>query len=128
MTNRSAHTPGSALAEKPLVYVAGPYTNPDPVLNTREAFQHGLTIYESTGCPVIVPHLTLLGHAMFPRDIDFWYEFDLAQVAKCDVVYRFPGASTGADKEVAFAIQQGIPWFTQKGDLFAFIGQWKGRR
>lgn len=109
----------------PLIYIAGPYSNPDPVYNTRIAFMHGLSIYENTGCPVIVPHLTLLGHAMFPRDLEFWYEFDLAQVAKCDAVYRFPGASTGADKEVAFAEEHGVPVFLDKGSLYVFVGEWK---
>jgi hypothetical protein len=93
----------------PLVYVAGPYAAPDPVLNTRRAFQAGLEVYESTGFPVVVPHLTLLGHAMFPRDIDFWYEFDLVVLRRCDVLLRLPGESTGADREVAEAHARGIP-------------------
>lgn len=108
---------------KPLIYVAGPYTNPDPVTNTRDAFYMGLRIYETTGCPVLVPHLTLLGHAMFPRDLEFWYQFDLAQVAKVDAVYRLAGSSSGADKEVAFAEEHGIPVLRTWGDLMAFIGR-----
>lgn len=98
---------------KPLVYIAGPYANPDPVLNTRRAFEAGLAIYEVSGCPVIVPHLTLLGHAMFPRDVEFWYEFDLAQLAKCDLMLRLPGDSTGADREEQCALELGMPiWYS----------------
>jgi hypothetical protein len=94
-----------------LVYIAGPYSSGDQVLNTRRAMEAGLLVHERTGAGVIVPHLTLIGHAMFPRQVDYWYEFDLAQVTHCTHLVRLAGESTGADREVAYAEERGIPVF-----------------
>ena len=102
-----------------LVYIAGPYTNPDPVINTRQATEAGLKVYERTGAGVLIPHLSLLAHAMFPRDIDFWYLFDLSQVAHCTHLLRLPGASTGADREVEYARGIGLGVYHDLDDLVA---------
>lgn len=109
---------------KPLIYIAGPYTNPDPVENTRSAVEFGMGLYEATDAPVIVPHLSLLSHAMFPRGIDYWYAFDLALVLHCDAVFRLAGASSGADKEEAFAEEHNIPIFRDRDELIRWIEEW----
>lgn len=107
---------------KPLIYIAGPYTNPDPVLNTRNAVHVGLRIYERTGAGVIIPHLSLLAHAMHPHNIDYWYKFDLALLAPCTALYRIEGQSTGADNEVAFAHEHDIPVYTKLPALYKTLG------
>ena len=106
---------------KPLIYIAGPYTHGDPVTNTRDAVEEGMRIYEATGAGVIVPHLSLLAHVMFPRPLDYWYNFDLAQLIYCDAVYRLDGPSHGADREVAFAEEHGIPVFLDRRALLLWI-------
>lgn len=106
---------------KALVYVAGPYSTGDPVLNTRRAAEAGLRIHEATGAGVLIPHVTLLTHAMFPRDLDYWYRFDLAQVDHCTHMVRLPGPSTGADGEVAYAEKLGIPVFCDVDQLIAAL-------
>lgn len=101
----------------PMVYIAGPYSHPDPVLNTRTAIKAGMRVWdEGYGVPVI-PHLTMLAHLVTPRPLEFWYEFDLALVARCDAVWRLPGESTGADNEVAFAEEHNIPVVTDIEEL-----------
>lgn len=104
-----------------LVYVAGPYTSGDQVLNTRAAVEAGMRIHEETGAGVLVPHVTLLAHAMFPRPVEYWYAYDLAQVAHCTHLVRLPGASTGADAEVAFAFDHGIDVFHDLDDLITCL-------
>lgn len=44
----------------PIVYIAGPYTNPDPVANTHNAIKIADQLYVDGVCVPIIPHLTLL--------------------------------------------------------------------
>jgi hypothetical protein len=93
---------------KPLAYVAGPYANPDPIVNIRRAVEVG-ELLVGRGYAVIVPHLTMLWHLVIPHDPDEWYARDLDLLAHCDVLFRIPGESFGADQEVKFAEANGIP-------------------
>ena len=109
---------------KPLVYIAGPYTNPDPVENTHRAITEGLAIRDTYDVGVIIPHVTLAAHLVSPRDLDYWYAFDLDQLSHCDALYRLPGASSGADKEVDYAKGLGMPVFIGPGDR-RLLGIWR---
>lgn len=90
------------------IYIAGPYSKGDPVVNTRKAIQVGNYLAEHGYVPFI-PHLTLFWHFLIPQDIEFWYEYDLAWMAKCDCLLRLPGESTGADNEVFRMKVWGMP-------------------
>jgi hypothetical protein len=93
---------------RPLLYVAGPYRKPDPVANTHAVCRVAMQIYERTRwCPV-VPHLSLLWHAVTPRVDDFWLDYDLHLMRKCDAVVRLPGDSPGADAEIVEAERLGM--------------------
>jgi nucleoside 2-deoxyribosyltransferase len=116
------------MGKRPLIYIAGPYTNPDPVQNTHEAIRFGLQVYKDTGCPVIIPHLTMTAHLVEPHEVAFWYEFDLEQLAHCDAVFRMPGRSTGADAEVTEAQRLGIPVYEQESFLYSFCERERARR
>ena len=89
------------------VYIAAPYSGGDPVDNTREVVLVADRL-AAQGHAVYVPHLSLFWHFLSPHAIDFWYDHDLAWLAKCDVLLRLPGESPGADAEVAFARERGI--------------------
>lgn len=90
------------------VYVAGPYTHPDPVENTHRAVMLGDELLQAGYCPYI-PHLNLLWHIIRPRPAADWYAYDKHWLVKCDVVLRMPGLSVGADGECALARMAGIP-------------------
>lgn len=92
-----------------LVYIAGPYTHPDPVDNTRIAMEVADQIMNSGHAIPFIPHLTLFWHMHQPRPIAEWYAYDLEILGRCDALLRIPGASTGADAEVMFAMQRHIP-------------------
>lgn len=96
---------------KPLIYIAGPYSHPDPVANTHAAVRHGLMLRESYDVAVIIPHLSLVAQLVGPRNDEFWYNLDLDVLAHCDGLVRIPGASRGADREVIVADELGIPVF-----------------
>lgn len=110
---------------KPLIYVAGPYTHPDPVLNTRAACMVGDKLV-SLGAAVIIPHLSLLWHAISPQPVERWYQRDLDVMEHCTAVVRFAGESTGADLEVKAAKALGIPVFdwTLPAPVYDFIARW----
>lgn len=93
----------------PLIYVAAPYTYPDPIVNTRDAIAAADEILDSGLAYPYVPHLTMLWHLVTPRDIEHWYQYDLQLLFRCDALLRLPGESTGADGEVEFALDHEIP-------------------
>lgn len=107
-------------ADRPLVYVAGPYANPDPVFNTHEAIRVAERIQNTQFVTAFVPHLSLLWHIVAPHEVDHWYDLDLAFLARCDALLRMPGASTGADNEVIFANARQIPVFFTENELLAW--------
>lgn len=108
------------MLDKPLVYVAGPYTRPDPVENMHRACKEGDAVLEAGGVPYI-PHLSGTYHMISPKPYEFWLAYDLVALARCDAVYRFPGESSGADKEVVFSEEHNIPVFFDIGLLRAWI-------
>lgn len=91
------------------VYVAGPLSRPNPALNVRAAVFRAERLHQ-LGYTPYVPHLTHFWEMITGgKSWDEWLEFDERWLLKCDVVYRMPGDSPGADREVAFAREHGIP-------------------
>lgn len=94
------------MKRKSLLYVAGQYTHPDPVSNTHRVIRVADIIYTETNWVPVVPHLSLLWHMVKPHeDINFWYEYDLHLLGACAAIVRLPGASSGADAELSYAIE-----------------------
>lgn len=93
--------------EMKYIYVAGPYSQGDPVLNTRKAIEAGERLI-ALGFVPFIPHVTLLWHLVSPHDIDFWYNYDNEWIKKCDALLRLPGDSKGADAEVNLAFALGL--------------------
>lgn len=104
---------------KPLVYVSAPYTD-DPVGNTRRAIEAAAYLLDGGWVTPLVPHLSLMWDLVAPRPYRSWIAYDLALVAKCDAVYRLPGASRGADAEVAEARRLSVPVFTTTDTLYGW--------
>jgi hypothetical protein len=108
----------------PLVYIAGPYTRPDPVVNTRNAVEAASALY-ATGLVVpVVPHLTMLWHLIDPQPVEFWYGYDLHILRRCDAVFVLPGSSVGADNEVTVARELSMPVFETEAALLDWARLW----
>jgi hypothetical protein len=90
---------------RPLLYLAGPYTHPDPVENTHRACRVATAIYEHTNWVPFLPHTTMLWHLVTPRPVKFWYGLDVHHLAACQAIMRLPGESTGADAEMSRAAE-----------------------
>jgi hypothetical protein len=101
----------------PCVYVAGPMSVGDIVVNVRNALAMGEHLRQR-GFAVYVPHLTWF----WPYEVAYeaWITHDLAWLARCDVMLRLPGESPGANREEAFAAQRGIPVFTSVPELMSW--------
>lgn len=111
--------------DRPLVYVAAPYTRPDPVENTHRLIQHVTRMVEDGVVTPYAPHLTLLWHLVSPRPVQFWYAYDLAILKRCDALFRVEGDSTGADAEVSYAEEIELPIFTDLDELYTWArSQW----
>ena len=94
---------------KPMVYVAGPITG-DPfgcVRQAAEAFDR----LRHAGCVPFLPQLSVIHEMVSPRPYETWMAHDFDVIAKCDALVRLPGASPGADREVAFARSLTMPVF-----------------
>ena len=92
------------------VYIAGPYTKGDVVVNVRNAVLAADRIFDAGHLPY-VPHLTHLWHTVSPHPWEDWMRLDMEWIRACDALVRMPGESTGADLEVEQARNLGIPVF-----------------
>lgn len=123
-------TPTPSAAPRPLiVLIAGPYlsgTDGDParIAANRERLEsYALPIWERGHLPMIGEWLVNpIVHAAGGREGDAvfdHYQYPVAQrlLARCDAVLRIPGASRGADLDVAKARELGLPVYTELADL-----------
>lgn len=100
------------------VYIAGPYTKGDVVVNVRTAILAADRIFDAGHLPY-VPHLTHLWHMVSPRPWQDWMRLDMGWLPTCDALVRLPGESNGAELEVNEARSLCIPVFH---GLDAFLG------
>lgn len=100
------------------IYVAGPISR-DPMAGTRAAVLAGAELMRG-GLVPFVPHLSVLWQMIDPVEYEDWMIQDFAWIRRCDALLRLPGESPGADREVAFAKQGGLPIFTRATDAVAW--------
>lgn len=123
------------------VYVAAPISRGNLTTNLHQAFRAGMSLL-SAGFAPLVPHGScfwgnrlVAAPSVGPQGVAFrpekfsadvphqvWLDIDLPWVAVADAVLRLPGESTGADMEVEFAIENGIPVFRSLPDLIVHFG------
>lgn len=104
---------------KPIVYLAGPYSKPDPVWNIHDAVKLADSLLDI--CVPMIPHLTGTWHMISPKPYETWLEIDLVLMARCDVVFRFGGESSGADGEVEEALKARQPVVYSEEELRDWI-------
>ena len=120
---------------KPLIYVAGPYTQGNLDVNIRRAVMCG-DVLVGFGAAPFIPHLFHLWELMSPRPYEEWLELDLDMLERCDALVRIQGESPGADREEAYADILKIPVFQVRFEegqfldipskLLDFISHWEG--
>jgi hypothetical protein len=98
------------------VYVASAYSLGSEAHNVRVALEAGEALLHRGYSPY-VPHLNHLWHLVFPHSYETWMALDAEYLTTCAAVWRLPGESSGADREVAQAQRLRIPVFYKLEDF-----------
>lgn len=104
---------GADLSTVPLVGIACPYTDPDPVTNMRVAAAFATKLWEAADGAFVpnLPIANIMWDLIAPLPYKAWLTITMAVIERCDLVVRLPGESSGADLEVDRADHLGIPVF-----------------
>jgi hypothetical protein len=103
---------------RPLVYIACPITAGNRNHNYFQACEAERQLMLAGFAPHNPAHTMVLPFAWqddFPHSL--WLDCCFPVIAKCDAVLRLPGYSVGADAELRFAAENGIPVFYSTEDL-----------
>lgn len=103
------------------VYIASPYTQGDVAANVNRSFIVALDLIKKGFLPYC-PLWTHFLHFLFPQSYEFWMDFSMSWLERCDCVLHLPGESYGADKEVELAHKLEMPTFDSVDALVEF---WK---
>jgi hypothetical protein len=96
------------------VYVAGPLSTGADYYHTCANVKNALAVGDALmalGYAAYIPHLTHYWHLHFNHTWEEWMDQDKAWVLAADALIRMPGESRGADCEVQWAKEAGIPVF-----------------
>ena len=106
------------------VYIAGPISKGQVDKNIARGIRVGVSLLKAGYAPII-PHLS---HFATPANstigiklYEQWLEADFSFISTCSAVLRLPGKSVGADREVAFALDCGIPVFRSMALLKEYL-------
>ena len=91
-----------------IVYIASPYTKGGHMENVCRQIDAADEIRDA-GHLSYAPLLSHFWHILIPHEYDYWMAMDLEWVRKANALVRLPGASKGADAEVAEAQRLCIP-------------------
>ena len=101
---------------KGIVYISAPYSKGDIGRNILRVIQIADELIEMGYTPFI-PHLNHLWHLISPKSWEFWMEYDLELLPRCDIVLRLDGDSDGGDREVRKAESLGLPVYYSLEEL-----------
>lgn len=99
------------------VYIASPYSKGDVAVNVARQMTCA-NILIDTGFAPFAPLLFHFQHLHSPKSYKIWMTLDFEWVKSCDVLLRLSGDSEGADREVEFAKNIGIPVVFSLGELW----------
>ena len=94
------------------VYIAGPLSTGGEYSvicqNVAKAIDAADLVFQWGGFPFL-PHLSHYWNIRYYHPWDEWMKLDRAFIVVCDIVWRLPGESRGADQEVQWANELDIP-------------------
>ena len=116
----------------PLIYWAGPIGQHDfdkhgvdqRELRCLHAIDDADSFWRETGAYPIVPHLHHWWDVHRPHEYEDWIGRGMDTITMCDAFYRMPGASSGSDREKAFAESINMPVFTDRALLAKWVEEW----
>lgn len=96
------------------VYVAGPISLGDRKKNVQRGIEAGLELLRRGYAPFI-PQLSTFCNGtpdVGGNEYEQWMELDFSYISVCQALLRLSGKSAGAEREVTFALEHGIPVYT----------------
>jgi len=108
------------------VYIASPYTKGDVAVNVKRQIDVASELIDKGLFPYWPEHAHFL-HMVHPKSYETWMAQCLNFIPKCDCLLRLAGESEGADREVQFAKERGIPVFYSITEVLEFV-QWEEYR
>lgn len=102
------------------VYVAGPYTKGDQILNVRRVLKAADKVLDAGHTP-FVPHLYHFWHLLSPKPYETWMELDQTWLLECDVMIRLSGDSDGSDTERKVATDIDMPVYTSVAEFLRAV-------
>jgi hypothetical protein len=119
-------------SRRPCVYVSGPFSNGSTAsasqrrANVQRAESVGRAL-ANAGFNPHVPHAATVHLEDSTMTYEDFLGLDLSIIAAwAEAVYRMPGESVGADREVAFAKQLGLPVFDNLADIVRWRDNGRG--
>lgn len=110
------------MMDKILVYIAGPLSNGDWMVNLRNAIDAQKAV-RRLGAVAVVPHLSAFAHLVHAEEYETWLAEDFTLLERCDVLLRLPGESEGSDREVIHARRAGVHVVRSLDELAKLIGR-----
>ena len=119
--------------EKPYVYLAAPYTKGDPAANTFAQMKIWDKLVDDGLVTPYAPLWSHFQHGVTPRRYEDWtrYDFEVMAASNFDACLRMDAVvphinyhvseSSGADAEVAWCQERGIPVFYSIPKLYEAI-------
>jgi len=105
---------------KKKIYIASPYTIGDHLENVNVQMDMYYDLVQLGYLP-FAPLYSHYIHERNPLPYDIWMEIDYAWIDSCDCLLRLPGESNGADLEVKYAEEKGMPIFYSVEELTNYI-------
>lgn len=122
---------GNILHNKPIVYIASPYSQGDAAVNTHFQCKIFDLLMDDGKVWPVAPLWSHFQHTIFPRRYQDWIEYDLALIDKYDACLRLDSIcdkidykeikSSGADGEVKRFQELGKPVFYTLDDLYDWV-------
>ncbi len=117
--------------DKPIVYIASPYTRGDVAVNTHFQCQVFNQLMDEGKVWPVAPLWSHFQHTIFPRPYQDWIDYDKALLKLYDACLRvnpnYPylnyseTQSSGADGEVAYFNSVGKPVFYSIEELYTWV-------
>lgn len=104
------------------VYIASPYNIGDKEKNVHRAIEAANTLWKLGLCP----YVALLNHywnKLTPKSEEEWLKMDFQWLDSCSILWRLPGKSVGAEKEIRYAKMMKIPVAYSLKEVLDFAGK-----
>lgn len=121
------------MSDKPVVYIASPYTGGDVAMNTHFQCKIFDLLLTDGKCIPVAPLWSHFQHTLFPRPYEDWIEYDQSMLRLYDACIRLNSEitsvsyeqveSNGADAEVETFLKLERPVFYSIEDLYKWIDE-----